>query len=144
MSTSRKPTASEELEHIEDALVEILLNATGDELRAEITAAGMDPDAYIAQMESAIASARAECSRQRLEGARAALTAWRTKGRPPGDAEREAAQARLQRLRSGDRALDEKLMMAARKGEGLSDHDLEGLLEHLAELERQEREDGDE
>jgi hypothetical protein len=144
MSTSRKPTASEELEHIEDALVETLMNASGDELRAEMTAAGVDPDTCIAEMDSAIASARADSARQRLEGARAALTAWRAKSGLTGDVEREAARARLQRLRSGDRALDEKLMMAARKGEGLSERDLEGLLEDLAELERLEREDGDE
>ncbi len=144
MSTSRKPTASEELEHIEDALVETVLKATGDELRAEMGAAGIDPDAFIGEMDAAIASARAESFRQRLEDARTALTAWRATSGPIGDVERESARARLEQLRSGDRALDEKLMMAARKGEGLSEDDLEGLLEDLAELERLEQEDGGE
>jgi hypothetical protein len=36
------------------------------------------------------------------------------------------------------------MMMAARKGEGLSESDLEGLLDDLAELERLERGEGDE
>jgi hypothetical protein len=35
------------------------------------------------------------------------------------------------------------MMMAARKGEGLSDSDLEGLIEDMAELERLERDKDD-
>ena len=144
MSTSRKPTASQELEHIEDALVESLLSAAGQELRDEIAAAGSDPDACIADVEKAIASARAESARRNLESARAALAAWRAKDRSAGDIERERAKARLQRLRSNDSALDSKMTMAARKGEGLSERDLEGLIEDMAELERLEREEGGE
>src|SRR3546814_14208811 len=36
MSTSKKPSAREELERIEDALVDSILNASGDALRAEL------------------------------------------------------------------------------------------------------------
>jgi hypothetical protein len=144
MSTPRKPTASEELERIEDALVETLLSATGQELREEMAAAGSDPDACIAETEAVIASARAEAARQHLEGARAALAAWRAKSGRIGETERAGARARLERLRAGDREFDAKMMMAARKGEGLSERDLEGLLEDMAELERLEREDGNE
>jgi hypothetical protein len=36
------------------------------------------------------------------------------------------------------------MMMAARKGEGLSESDEQGLIEDLAELERLERENGKE
>ena len=50
----------------------------------------------------------------------------------------------MQRLRSSDSALDSKMTMAARKGEGLSERDLEGLIEDMAELERLEREEGGE
>jgi hypothetical protein len=35
-------------------------------------------------------------------------------------------------------------MMAARKGQGLSEQDIEGLVEDMAELERLERESGEE
>lgn len=144
MSTPRKPTAREELERIEDALVETLLSASEGDLREELTAAGSDPDACIAEIEATIASAREESSQRRLEGARAALAAWRAKSGRIDEAEREGARARLERLRATDRELDAKMMMAARKGEGLSERDLEGLLEDMAELERLEREDGDE
>lgn len=137
----KKPTASEELERIEDALVESVLQAAGGTVREEIITAGGDPDAVIARIDAAIASARGEAARARLEGARGELSAWRAKGGRISPLEREAARARLQRLRAG--AGDAGMMMAARKGEGLSESDAEGLVEDLAELERLERGDGD-
>jgi hypothetical protein len=56
----------------------------------------------------------------------------------------DAARAKLDRMRSGDRELDRKMMLAARKGEGLSDSDVKGLLEDLAALEQLQRGDEDE
>jgi hypothetical protein len=52
-------------------------------------------------------------------------------------------QTRFERLRSGNSDPDGKMMIAARKGKGLSESDLEGLIEDMAELERLEREKGD-
>jgi hypothetical protein len=139
--SAKKPTAREELARIEDAVVESILQAAGDTVREEITAAGGDPDALIARIDAAIASARGKAARARLEGARGELSAWRAKGGGTSPLEREAARERFQRLRAG--AGDEGMMMAARKGEGLSESDAEGLVEDLAELERLERGDGD-
>lgn len=144
MSKQKKPTASEEIESIEDALVDSILNASGQELRDEIAAAGIDPDACVAEVGAAIASAKAAFAKQRLDDARAELSAWRTHGRTADSAALAGASARLQRLRSGDRELDSKMLLAARKGAGMSDSDLEGLLEDMAELERMAREDSGE
>jgi hypothetical protein len=82
--------------------------------------------------------------RERLETARAELAAWRDQGAKPSKLALDEARSRLQRLRSGDSELDSRMMLAARKGEGLSEKDLESLLEDLAELERLEREKGNE
>jgi hypothetical protein len=139
MSGSGRPTASDELERIEDALAESLLDAAGEDVRKEITASGRDPEALVSVVDAAIVSARAESARARLERARAELSAWRTKSGPASPLEREAARTRFERLRSGNLDPDAKMMMAARKGEGLSDSDLEGLIEDMAELERLER-----
>ena len=70
-----------------------------------------------------------------METARSELAAWRGQGVKPGKIALEEARARLQRLRSGDAGLDSRMMMAARKGEGLSESHLKGLLVDLAELE---------
>ncbi|WP_338702072.1 hypothetical protein V5279_46015 (plasmid) [Bradyrhizobium sp. 26S5] len=139
MSTPHKPTAHEELERIEDGLVDSILNASGDELRKEIAAAGGHPDAMVARIDSALASARAASARARLERARAELTAWRDNGSNVSTLEREAARKRLGHLQSGGGDPDKKFMMAARKGQGLSDQDIEGLIEDMVELERLER-----
>lgn len=139
MSASGKPTAREELERIEDALADSILESTGDELRKEIAETGGNPDELIAGVDSAFASARAACARQRLEAARSELGTWRGGTKAMSPLEREAAQARLERVRSGDAGAG--MMMAARKGEGLSESDLEGLIEDMAELERLERGD---
>jgi hypothetical protein len=143
MTTPGKPKASEELERIEDALVESILDAAGEDLRKEIGASGDDPEAVVAAVDAAIASARVQSAQARLERARAELSAWRSKSGPSSVLERKAARARFERLRSGNFDPDSKMMMAARKGEGLSDSDLDGVIEDIAELERLEREKDD-
>lgn len=138
MSTSKKPTPREELERIEDALVESILNASGEELREELAAAGLDPESCIAEIDATIASAKAECARKRLSQARAELAAWRKGGAKGNVTALDAAREKFARLRSGDPELSQRMMLAARKGEGLSDSDMEALLEDLAALEELE------
>lgn len=145
MTTHRKPTAREELERIESALIESLMNCAEQDLREELAAAGDDPDARIAEIEAAIAQAKSECARRRMEGARAELAAWREKSQAAATGDKsEGVKARFERMRSGTGDLDSKMMLAARKGEGLSERDLESLLDDIAELERLEHEKGDE
>jgi hypothetical protein len=142
MTAPRKLTSRDELDHIEDALVDAILNAAAADLREEAKAAGCDADQCIADMDAAIGRARAACARKALETARTELAAWRSdSGRKPG-LSRDTARARFERLRSGDPDLASRMTMAARKGEGLSDRDFEGVLDDLSELDRLEREDG--
>lgn len=133
-----------ELNNIEDALVESILDASEAQIRAEITEAGFDPDSCIADVDKTIASAKAECTRKRLTLARTELAAWRKHIGELDTNSIETARQRLNQLRSGDDELDKRMMMAARKGEGLSDSDLEGLLEDFAALEHLERGEKDE
>ncbi|HNP37739.1 MAG TPA: hypothetical protein PKK10_18000 [Woeseiaceae bacterium] len=144
MSESDKPTAEEQLQRIEDALLESLLNASPEELREEISAAGGDPDALIADVEATIAAAKAACARQRLQDARAELAEWRDHKETADTESFAAARDKLQRVRSGDKASNEKMMLAARKEKGLSDSDFGGLLEDLVDLEKLEGTDEDE
>jgi len=144
MTTSKKNNARQELENIEDALVQSILDTSDDELRSEIIESGGDPDACITSVEQCLDSARSKIGKERLDEARTKLTGWRGKSGNVTDIERARAQKKLQQVRGGDSDLDSKMMLAARKGEGLAECDLEGLLEDMAELERLEREDGDE
>lgn len=144
MSGSDKPTAKEQLQRVEDALLESILNATPNELREEISAAGGDPEAFIADVEATIAAAKAACARQRLQDARSKLAEWRNEKATAGVESLAAARDKLQRVRSGDKALHEKMMLAARKEKGLSDSDFDGLLEDLVDLEKLKDTDEDE
>lgn len=143
MSRHRKLTAREELERIESALIESLMNCAEQDLREEFAAAGDDPDASIAEIDAAIARAQSECVRQRMEAARAELAAWRDRSKATGSEKSEGVKGRFERMQAANRELDSKMMLAARKGEGLSERDLERLLDDIAELERLEKE-GDE
>ena len=144
MSTSKKPTPREELERIEDALVESILNASGDELREEFAAAGLNPDSCIATVDATIAEAKGESARKRLKEARTELAAWRQRSPRADVTALNAARAKLERLRSGDQDLKQRLMLAARKGEGLSESDMEALLDDLAALDELEGRQEDE
>jgi hypothetical protein len=55
--------------------------------------------------------------------------------------DREAVRAKFEKIRARDPELASKMLMAARNGQGLSDSDMEGMLEDLAKLERLDGED---
>jgi hypothetical protein len=114
MSTSKRPTPREELERIEDALVDSILNASGDELREELAVVGLDPECCIAEVEATIAAAKIEHARERLKGARTELAAWRRRGAQVDVTELDAARAKFDRLRTGDQDLNQRMMLAAR------------------------------
>jgi len=144
MSNSKKPTPREELERIEDAIVDSILNDSREELREELAAAGLDPESCISEVDATIAAAKAECARKRLAQARIEVEAWRKRSPKANAAAIDAARAKLERLRSGDQDLERRVMLAARKGDGLSDSDMEALLEDRAALDELEGRQEDE
>lgn len=144
MTGSRKNPAREQLDRIEDALIESILGASETELRTEMTERGEDPDKCILGIEQIIADAKAACGKRRMERAKSELQEWRA-GQPKIlNFDREAARARFERLRSQDPELASKMLLAARKGEGLSEKDMQGLLEDIAKLDRLDGEGGSE
>jgi hypothetical protein len=144
MTGSRKNLAREHLDRIEDALIESILGASEAELRKEMAERGDDPDKCLLRLEQIIADAKAVGGKRRMERARSELQEWRA-GQPKTlKFDREAARARFDRLRSRDPELASKMLLAARKGEGLSEKDMEGLLEDIARLEQLGGEDGSE
>jgi hypothetical protein len=140
MSIPKKRTAHSELDAIEDAVIQSILDADGQSLREEFTSLSLNPDHLISEIGSTVECAKSLCAKQRLEKAKTELASFRSKNRELTSTEREAARGRLERARSGDKEFASKLMMAARKGEGLSDSDLDSLVDDFAELDRLENE----
>jgi hypothetical protein len=125
-------------------LVEAILNSSEAELREDMKARGEDPDKCLAEMESLISRVKAVCARHRFDRAKTELKDWRAGKSNVVGFDRETARARFEKIRARDPELASKMMMAARNGEGLSDSDIEGLLENLAKLEHLDGEDGGE
>lgn len=141
MSSTDEKRAADELRQIEDALIESILNCSESELREEMIARGEDPEKCVAEMDTLIAGAKTASAKRRFEQAKSELQNWRARDGKVVGFDREAARARLEKLRAKDPELSAKMMLAARKGKAISDDDMEGLLEDLARLERMETKD---
>lgn len=117
-------------------LVEDILNATDSEILAEAKEDGTDPAARAERLKGVYKRALANGGRSRLAAAKAAVDTDRQKSRT-GDVttlDPTSARARLEAALKQDPETHNKLTLAARKGEGLSDADVRGLLQDLEEL----------
>lgn len=121
------------LGRLADALVEDILNASDEEMLAEARHDHADPDAVVAAMRVQFEKAVLAAGKARLDAARAAVAGLRPAGAVTRLDPAEARQ-RLERAMTQDPETARKLTLAARKGEGLSDSDVTGMLEDLAEL----------
>jgi hypothetical protein len=144
MTSANKTSARDELLRIEDAIVRSIVEASEADLREDLAVAGEDPAKCLAEFDAVVVRAKAAAAKQCLERAKAQAAAWRSGKNKVVPFDREAVRARFESIRACDPELASKMMMAARKGEGVSDRDMEGLLEDLAELDRLEHEEGGE
>jgi len=139
MTTRR--TYRDELEKLDDAIDESILTASSEELREEFAALGMDADAVVAEMDVATERARTAAGKRGLERAKRAVLAFKARPADVSADDRDAVRGKLDEIRAGDGAKASDMMMAARKGKGLSDSDEQGILDDLARLARLEAED---
>jgi hypothetical protein len=144
MTGTKKDSVRDELERIEDALVDAIMNSSEAELREEIKERGEDPDKILAGVDATLVGAKAAAAKLRMERAKLELQEWRAGKGKIVDFDRAAMQAKFEKMRVRDPELASKMMAAARNGEGLSERDLDGFLADLAKLERLDDEDGGE
>ncbi|MGI4763801.1 MAG: hypothetical protein ACRYGP_01845 [Janthinobacterium lividum] len=133
--------AKDELRLIEEALIQDMLDASPEETIADLREGGMDPSEAEALLDSMAAEAVRAAKDRRLAVAKQRAAAFHAKPPEPSTpAARAALQGRLRTLKSG--SSDPGMMLAARKGSGMSERDEESLAEDLAELDRLHSEDG--
>lgn len=132
--TTNSNDAREALRRLADALAEDVLSAPDSEILADAAEIYGDTDKLAADMLKLFEQTANEQGKERLAAARAAVAADR--GRPATVIRLEPAEARrrLQRLIAADPETARKLTVAARKGEGLSDNDVQSMLDDFAEL----------
>jgi hypothetical protein len=138
---TRKITATEELRRIGEAFDDNILAASPEELREELAAQGLDVVKVVAEMDAIHASAKLAGAKMRLERARDAVKTAKTQPTVVSSAERESVRAKLHDMRAGKGGNASGLMMAARKGDGLSESDEEGAVDDMAQLEALEAQD---
>ena len=116
-----------------DALVEDILNTPDQDIMSEAAQDHADPAAVAAQTRSLFDKAAALAGRSRLAAAKKALAARV----PAGSGTRldpAAARHRLEGILGSKPGTAGRLTLAARNGQGLSDADVNSMLDDLAEL----------
>ncbi|MEH2563802.1 hypothetical protein [Bradyrhizobium sp. AZCC 2289] len=136
-----KITATEELRRIGEAFDDSILATSPEELREEFAAQGLDVEKVEAEMDAINASAKLAGAKMRLERARDAVKAAKIQPTVVSSAERESVRAKLHDMRAGKGGNASGLMMAARKGDGLSESDEEGAVDDMAQLAALEAQD---
>jgi hypothetical protein len=137
---SKKTDSKEELQRIDEAIDESILNASVADLREELTDQGEDAAQVVAEIDSAIARAKLSAAKRRFDQAKIDLQAFKKKGNLVL-LDKEAARTRLQMMRSSNSGNASDMMMAARKGKGPPESDEDGLLDDLAQLQALEADD---
>jgi hypothetical protein len=100
VSTPKKRTARQELDAIEDALIQSILQADYQSLRDEYVSRGLNPDHAIAAIDDTIERAKSLCATQQLQRAKSEVTPLHSKKRELTSTEPEIARNRFERTRA--------------------------------------------
>lgn len=124
------------LDRLTEELIEDILATPDEEILSEARQDHDDPAKVTMAMQALFEKAATNVAKQRFAAAKAAVAADRqqTLSSSPMRRDPVAARRRLQSIVASDPETARKLTLAARKGEGLSDEDVFGMLEDLEYL----------
>lgn len=120
------------LDHLQEFLIDEIVHGNDDEPVDE---------ADVKAFDAAVAAGRSRVAKRKLEGARRAVRSNVFASAPVSVVEMERAERRLTSLRTGANDDGANLTLAARFGNSGNEDD-DGMLEDIAELER-DRDDND-
>lgn len=135
--SNRKPREASVAENLDRAFVDNILAMSEEQLNEELRELGVDPAGASGRVKAALVHAVALQGKAALTRAKEELAAFKTNKRGLGAVQDRAAlilQLQRMKLQASDNADD--MMLAARKGAGLSDKDIDGILEDLQDLEK--------
>ncbi len=135
--TMRKLKESEQLDRLADTLVQDILELSNEEVIAEAKEQFGDQAGEIGRLRSVINSALLRASKTKLSEARASVAVHKKQNLTGNVIALSMAQKRtlIESFTALDPELQQKLTLAARKGEGIqSENDIEGMFEDLIEL----------
>ena len=131
------------LARLADALVDDILNASDEEVLAEAEEDGIDPAKFAGHLREVFERAATEACKAKLATARRGATNARRTGARIVRIDPADARRRYDAMIAQDPELTKKLTLAARKGEGQSERDIDSTIEDLAELGAFDEEDDD-
>ena len=131
------------LDRLTDALVDDILDASNEELLAEVAEDGIDLAGRVGKLREVFEGAVTEVGKAKLAAARRAAANAERSGARVVRIDRDDSRRRYDAMIAQDPNLTEKLTLAARKGEGQSERDIESAIEDLAELGAFDEEDDD-
>jgi hypothetical protein len=133
--TGENDRAARPLDRLADALVEDILNLPDEQVLTEFREDGGDPERHAAEMRAMFEQSVLAANKARMAAAKAGAAASRRASRGLTAPVVEIAHARaLLRSLIARQGSSPKLTLAARKESELSDSDVLGILEELAEL----------
>lgn len=133
---THKPDDMPDLFQFADALVDDLMALSDEELLREVRKDGTDPDALAKELREKIEARITTDNRVRLARAREELNAARTARASSGVVSLPLARKQqiLGQFAANDGQLRQRLTMAARKGEGASEREVDDILRDLLDL----------
>lgn len=135
--TKRRLTASEQLDRLADTLVQDILELSDEEVIAEAKERFGAPEQEIDRLRGVIDGALLRASKTKLAEAKTSLVTYKKNIRSNNVVMLSMAQKRtlIERFTAQDAELQQKLTLAARKGEDIqTENDIEGMFEDLIEL----------
>jgi len=126
---------AQQLGHVADALVDSLMALSDQELVDEVRDEGEDPDALAIQAAGIISAAVLQSGKSKMALARAAYQASKAPQganilKLPINEKRQI----LERFATNDKQLGQKLTLAARNGDAMSEAELDSFLRDLRDL----------
>lgn len=133
---TRKPDNKPDLFQFADALVDDLMALSDEELLNEVREDGVDPEALAMELRDQIEARIATDNKARLARAREEMNAARAYRASSGVASLPLARKQqiLGQFAANDGRLRQRLTMAARKGEGASEREVDDILRDLLDL----------
>jgi hypothetical protein len=127
-----KRANQQKLWRLADALIDDVFAASDDEILAELDECG-GVDVLRAEIAGDIAAAKSRLGRAKLAAARKAVAAERRGRTPRQRLSPHQSRRRLSQALAGSPA-SSRLTLAARRGQGVPDEDLDGLVEDATDL----------
>lgn len=131
--TGSKHPGRKSMENLSKLLAEDIMSASDEDLLAEFTEYGGDPNAEAERLRALFEASIVKANKSRLAAARAGAAASRN---APRLSTARSLQNARQRLRSvlSQPGIPQRLTLAARKENELSDADILGMLDDLRDL----------